>query len=267
MGRNMYIGVDDTAKRVKKIYIGVGGTAKKVLKGYIGVGGKAKLFFSSECEKHSWVYPTDELGHGTCEACGFPCPEPELISSYTQRDATQHNYNLNCTICGFGQGNAEDHTWNNGICKYCDYVCKHEKTTESEMGTCECGTPLYGSSCDLCGIVTNPPSSYCGGDYCLNQEPSEPDPEPTCDHDLDSPTSTVSSTTTIAPTCGDPGTLSIICSTCGATWKETIEPTGDHQWNGNNGCDVCGLLFCSEFTDEDDDGYCDRCGGYYGVHS
>lgn len=130
MGRNMYIGVNDTAKRVKKIYIGVGDKAKKVLKGYIGVGGKAKLFFSSECEIHTWDYPTDEYGnsndHGTCSVCGFECSKPELTSSFTPYDVTDHWHNTACDICDFGRGDLEKHEWNNGICDRCKYVCKHE---------------------------------------------------------------------------------------------------------------------------------------------
>lgn len=48
MAKGVYIGVNNSAKKVKQIYIGVNGQAKKVKKGYIGVNGQAKLFFSSE---------------------------------------------------------------------------------------------------------------------------------------------------------------------------------------------------------------------------
>ena len=44
----MYIGVDGTARQVKKIYTGVDNVARKVKKGYVGVGGVARPFFSAE---------------------------------------------------------------------------------------------------------------------------------------------------------------------------------------------------------------------------
>lgn len=43
--RNIYIGVDNKARHVKKLYIGVNGVARKIKKGYIGINGKARLFY------------------------------------------------------------------------------------------------------------------------------------------------------------------------------------------------------------------------------
>lgn len=40
-----YIGVDGTAKKIKKMYVGIDGVARKVKKAYIGVNGVAKLWF------------------------------------------------------------------------------------------------------------------------------------------------------------------------------------------------------------------------------
>lgn len=45
MSKKAYIGIGNTAAKVKKIYFGVGGVAKKVRKAYIGVGGKAKQWW------------------------------------------------------------------------------------------------------------------------------------------------------------------------------------------------------------------------------
>lgn len=45
MGKQVYLGVDGIARKVKKIYLGVGGVARKVKKGYMGVGGVARPFF------------------------------------------------------------------------------------------------------------------------------------------------------------------------------------------------------------------------------
>lgn len=43
MSKEIYIGVDGIARKVKKAYIGVNGQARKVKKAYVGVGGVAKL--------------------------------------------------------------------------------------------------------------------------------------------------------------------------------------------------------------------------------
>ena len=47
MGKNLYLGVNDNARKVKKIYMGVGEKARKVKKIYIGVEGKARPCWSS----------------------------------------------------------------------------------------------------------------------------------------------------------------------------------------------------------------------------
>lgn len=46
MPKKVYVGVNNTARKVKKIYFGVDGTARKVKKGYIGIGGVARPFWS-----------------------------------------------------------------------------------------------------------------------------------------------------------------------------------------------------------------------------
>ena len=42
MAKGGYIGVNGTAKKIKKGYVGVGGTAKTIKKGYMGIGGVAR---------------------------------------------------------------------------------------------------------------------------------------------------------------------------------------------------------------------------------
>jgi hypothetical protein len=46
MSKGIYIGVDGTARKVKRAYIGVDGTARRITKGYIGVGGVARPFWT-----------------------------------------------------------------------------------------------------------------------------------------------------------------------------------------------------------------------------
>lgn len=45
MAKQMYIGVEGKARKIKKGYIGVDGVARKIKKGYIGIDGIARCFF------------------------------------------------------------------------------------------------------------------------------------------------------------------------------------------------------------------------------
>ena len=42
-----YVGVNDTARKVKSIYAGVDGTARKIIRAYAGVNGLARMIFES----------------------------------------------------------------------------------------------------------------------------------------------------------------------------------------------------------------------------
>lgn len=46
MARDVFIGVDGIARRVKAIYYGVGGVAHRVIDGYVGVNGVARSFLA-----------------------------------------------------------------------------------------------------------------------------------------------------------------------------------------------------------------------------
>lgn len=50
MAKNVYLGVNGKADKIKKIYFGVSNKARKIKKGYIGVNGKARLFYTSYLE-------------------------------------------------------------------------------------------------------------------------------------------------------------------------------------------------------------------------
>ena len=45
MPNEVYIGVDDLARKAKSLYVGVDGKARKIKKGYVGVDNKAMLFY------------------------------------------------------------------------------------------------------------------------------------------------------------------------------------------------------------------------------
>ena len=48
MSKEMYIGVNGVARRVKEFYVGVNGVARKVKKAYVGVNGVAREFYSPD---------------------------------------------------------------------------------------------------------------------------------------------------------------------------------------------------------------------------
>lgn len=51
MSKNLYIGIDGVARRVKRAYIGVDGVARRVKAGYRGANGLARQFFKAESLK------------------------------------------------------------------------------------------------------------------------------------------------------------------------------------------------------------------------
>ena len=57
--RNIYIGVGNKARNVKKLYIGVNGIAHRIKKAYIGVNGVARLFYKYEVATTQWVFTSN----------------------------------------------------------------------------------------------------------------------------------------------------------------------------------------------------------------
>ena len=48
MAKTPYIGINEKARRVRKLYIGIDGVARKVKRAYVGINGVARLFYTSE---------------------------------------------------------------------------------------------------------------------------------------------------------------------------------------------------------------------------
>lgn len=46
MAKNVYVGVNNVARKVTSMYVGVNGVARKITKGYVGVNGVAQQFFA-----------------------------------------------------------------------------------------------------------------------------------------------------------------------------------------------------------------------------
>lgn len=70
MSKNIYIGVDDKARRISKAYLGVNNIAKTITKGYIGVNGVAQQFYPGLNIKYFSVSPYPSWSSGTSEATG-----------------------------------------------------------------------------------------------------------------------------------------------------------------------------------------------------
>lgn len=47
MAKQVYVGVDEKARRIKKIYVGANGVAREVKAVYVGVDNKARLCWSN----------------------------------------------------------------------------------------------------------------------------------------------------------------------------------------------------------------------------
>lgn len=59
---NLYVGIDDIARKTKGLYVGIDGVARKVKKGYIGVDGVAKAFYSGAIEvSYDGTYTTSDV--------------------------------------------------------------------------------------------------------------------------------------------------------------------------------------------------------------
>ena len=108
----------------------------------------------AECA-HTWA-------SGTCYTCGYVCPH----TSHNQSgdcvlcgEAVEHTYATDgyCTNCGL----ACWHSWNNGTCGICGYVCGHASHTTSGMCT-NCGADVTHSYTDgkcACGLAEDAPAT------------------------------------------------------------------------------------------------------------
>lgn len=86
MPRVPYVGINDKAKKVKKMYIGVNDKARKVLKAYVGVNGIARIFYTAD-----WWIP-----YGLKEAnCIAAWQFYHAANNATaRRDITGHGHNI-----------------------------------------------------------------------------------------------------------------------------------------------------------------------------
>lgn len=50
MAKRIYVGVGNTARRVKKAYVGINGLARRIKRAYIGVGGVARILYTTELD-------------------------------------------------------------------------------------------------------------------------------------------------------------------------------------------------------------------------
>lgn len=76
---SVYIGVDGTARKAKKMYVGVSDVARKVKKAYVGVNGVARLFFAAE-KKVVYHGTGPNLSIARSYACGASNGQYALIA-------------------------------------------------------------------------------------------------------------------------------------------------------------------------------------------
>lgn len=95
MPRVPYVGVNDKAKKVKKMYIGVNNKARKVLKAYVGVNGIARIFYTAD-----WWIP-------------YGLKEANCIAAYQfYHAANQSTANTDITGHGHNLWDTRYCTWN-----------------------------------------------------------------------------------------------------------------------------------------------------------
>lgn len=81
-----YVGVNETARRVRKLYIGVGGIARKVKRAYVGINNVARLFYTSE-----FFLPKGVNLSNVVAAYQFKAAKSQAEAMI---DITGHGYNL-----------------------------------------------------------------------------------------------------------------------------------------------------------------------------
>ena len=105
MGKSLYIGINNKARKVKKMYIGIGNKARKIKKSYIGIGGYARNIFSNK--KAELVVNASALYEPKYALCGTITPDYAIFaggcigentwSEIVSADAL--NKNLIKTVC------------------------------------------------------------------------------------------------------------------------------------------------------------------------
>ena len=106
---------------------------------------------ASDCQKLVGEH-THKGGTATCTAkafcsiCGnlYDNPDNHTGTKVWEQNETQHKQYWNC--CDAVVIDSEDHTWNNGVCSVCDYVCKHTggEATCTSKAICEYCSEEYG---------------------------------------------------------------------------------------------------------------------------
>ena len=126
------------------------------------------------------------------------------------------------------------HTWDNG-------VVSKEATCGAEgvmLYSCACGEKTLESIAKKTehtydsGVVSGATKTYTCT-VCGDQKTEKI--EGVHEHEWANPTATKQ------PTCGEEGEMTFYCS-CGETAKGTVRPTGNHTWNSQNVCTVCGEI-------------------------
>lgn len=122
----------------------------------------------TDCTEHNktnvacsdFEYSIGDNGFGNhdkiCKDCGYKKQESCTIT-YPVQD--EHSHRQYCELCGHGGWSS--HSWNNGECDVCHYVCQHDWVDGSCSYRCGASCPNHGDNdgddkCDECGGSMNP---------------------------------------------------------------------------------------------------------------
>lgn len=100
----------------------------------------------------------DDTPDSEPEAPEFEQPEPEPCEhDNMQWLTTETHHKKFCDDCQSSVGDAEQHSWNDGACIVCDYVCLHsDKNTDHECDICGSESSKHNmenGSCAICGAI------------------------------------------------------------------------------------------------------------------
>ena len=114
------------------------------LSGYTNVNATSHTpVYSCSCgDKKNGTAEPHILGtDGKCTKCGYQSTQPAhthsytTLSGYTNSTETTHTPVYKCSCGATQHGNAEEHTWDAGVCTKCKYHCKH--VDNNNDGTCD----------------------------------------------------------------------------------------------------------------------------------
>ena len=220
--------------------------------GVVAVKGTVEVLGTLVCNNHNGGTATC-TDKAVCDLCGSEYGETN-IQNHTgeekwEQTATKHTKKWNC--CGTVTVEEADHTFENGVCTVCEYVCEHvDENKDHICDICEKVISNHADEdknhlCDICGkAVTNhvdeDKDHVC--DICSKAISNHVDEDKNHVCDI----------------CGKAISNHVdedknhVCDYCNETISNHVDEDKDHV------CDICGKAI-SNHVDEDKNHVCDYC--------